>query len=317
MIIYQMSWLDRIFHVFSRRNDASPTATHEIPDTFRNRVFLWCRDVFSGRLSRFNSGDNVSTFWGQIHSILQYRHGKFRLSDFAHPPGSEAEDALDFLAHCPGEQFLDFLEDIFRVECYSHVQSFGNSHIEELNRLLQEDKLPYYITDFTVKTTTDGEGQINSVKTESYPKVIMKENELIHDQAIKPSLELLQHSDFSNANAEFLEALEDYRKEDYGDCLTKCGSSFESVLKVLCERKGWRYNPEDTAKPLIRTMLDNTQLESYFESLLMIVATLRNKLSKSHGAGTTQRTVPRHIARYAINATASAILLIVEEAGEE
>ena len=57
-------------------------------------------------------------------------------------------------------------------------------------------------------------------------------------------------------------------------------------------------------------------VRAYFESTLMIVATLRNRLSTSHGAGVGRRQVPRHLAKYALNVTASAILLIAEEAGE-
>ena len=121
---------------------------------------------------------------------------------------------------------------------------------------------------------------------------------------------------YQSANLEFRDALEEYRKGDYGDCLTKCGSAFESIMKVICDRKGWPYNSNDTAGPLIKVILANTNLDSYFESSLLIVATLRNRLSTSHGAGTGTRQPSRHLARYAINATASNILLIADEAGE-
>jgi hypothetical protein len=43
------------------------------------------------------------------------------------------------------------------------------------------------------------------------------------------------------------------------------------------------------------------------------IATLRNKLGSAHSAGTQQRSVSQHLAKYAINATAAAILLLVEE----
>jgi hypothetical protein len=88
------------------------------------------------------------------------------------------------------------------------------------------------------------------------------------------------------------------------------------VLKILCQRKGWPYNESDTASALVKIVLTNTRLENYFEPVLMIVATLRNRLSSSHGAGPAARTVPRHLARYALNATASAVLLLAEETGE-
>ena len=41
---------------------------------------------------------------------------------------------------------------------------------------------------------------------------------------------------FEAANVEFRDALDEYRKGHYGDCLTKCCSSFESVMKSLCKQ---------------------------------------------------------------------------------
>jgi hypothetical protein len=66
---------------------------------------------------------------------------------------------------------------------------------------------------------------------------------------------------------------------------------------------------------LIKTVLTNTSLENYFEPLLIIIATLRNKMSTAHGAGSTPRQVPRHLAQYALNITASAMLMLVQESG--
>jgi hypothetical protein len=84
--------------------------------------------------------------------------------------------------------------------------------------------------------------------------------------------------------------LEDYRKGDYGDCLTKCSSAFESTMKIICDRRGWPYSQNDAARPLVQIIFQHTQLEqNHFEQPLMHIATLRNKLSKSHGAGTQQR----------------------------
>jgi hypothetical protein len=87
------------------------------------------------------------------------------------------------------------------------------------------------------------------------------------------------------------------------------------VLKVICARKKWPYSATDTASPLLKTVIANSGLESFFEQPLVLVATIRNKLSKSHGAGLTSRDVTEAKAEYAINATAAAILLLVKEAG--
>src|SRR5204862_6479752 len=125
--------------------------------------------------------------------------------------------------------------------------------------------------------------KVNSLT--AYPQIIDRGSHVTHVFTIEPALNLLKRPEFAAANAEFLEALTDYRKGDYGDCLTKCGSAFESVLKVICARKGWSYKQTDTAKTLINIVLSHTSLDTYFEPLLMVVSTLRNKLSTAHGAG--------------------------------
>jgi len=319
-----MSIFSRIFDVFSRRAESSSDSRYDIPATFRNRVLLWCNEVFSNSRSAYGKYDHTSTFWEEIHRFLQYRHGLIQLSSSRYPTASPTEDALIFLAGCPGEAFLDFLEYIFRVDCLFHIGLPEPQLVEELNSLLRTDNLPYHVTDFVKETVREVVNQhpfagreMTVVKTVAYPKVIMRESEVMHVQAIDPALKLLQRPEFKSANIEFLEALEDYRKDDFGDCLTKCGSAFESVMKILCARKGWPYSQTDPASTLVKTVLGNTSLDSYFESTLMIIATLRNRLSKAHGAGTGSRNIPRHLARYALNATASAILLLMEEAGEQ
>jgi hypothetical protein len=53
-------------------------------------------------------------------------------------------------------------------------------------------------------------------------------------------------------------------------------------------------------------------MESFFQQPLILIATLRNRLSASHGAGAQNRSIPSFVAKYAVNATAAAILLLGE-----
>jgi hypothetical protein len=85
-------------------------------------------------------------------------------------------------------------------------------------------------------------------------------------------------------------------------------------MKVICHERGWAYKDSDTASVLLATVLSNCALDGFFKEPIALIATIRNRLSKSHGAGTKPKDVPLHVARYAINATASAILLLVDEA---
>lgn len=88
-------------------------------------------------------------------------------------------------------------------------------------------------------------------------------------------------------------------------------------MKIICTARGWSYDPhKSTARPLLEIILSNTTLESYLQDPLLIVATIRNRLSTSHGAGAIPRVPTHHIARFAMNSTASAVLLLAEETGQ-
>ncbi len=288
-----------IFKVFSKRVGSQIKPEKALTQSFRNRVFMRCRDLFQG-----------SDFWREIHSKLTYLHGQLRLTTIN--AESPVEDALSFLQSCADEHFLDFVEYIFPTQAYRHVSSRENL-VEDINEFLLQDELPYVLTDFV--WTKGHNGQYETITLAAYPQVIRKDSEVLYRSAIQPALQLLREPDFSAANKEFLKALEHFRKQDYGDCLTKCGSALESVLKVICARNKWPYQETDTASPLLKTVINNSGLEKFFEQPLVLVATMRNKLSTAHGAGGASRNVTKAKAEYTINATAAAILLLVTEAG--
>nr|BBJ04402.1 hypothetical protein YBY_22510 [Marinobacter nauticus] len=229
-------------------------------------------------------------------------------------PANEVEDILQYLENCDSTHFLDFVEYIFQVDASKHLPS-KSEFVDSINSFFDIDDLPYYLTDY-VQTEEPGMyrgSPVKYIKVSAYPQVILKESQLVHSEAVKPALKLLTDPAFLSANNEFLEALEDYRKRDYGDCLTKCGSAFESVMKIICEKRKWQYDQKDAAASLLKTIISESNLEPFFTDPLLIVGTIRNRLSKSHGAGAAKKQAPQHIAHYTINSTAAAILLLVEE----
>ena len=123
-----------ILDVFSRRPEAAKKPKHDIPESTRNRVFFWCNDIFSNR-QNLGFGDLRQDFWAEIHRRLQYRHGKAFLHSDSH--ASAVDDTLSFLLKCSGEEFLDFLEYIFRVQCFFHVAGARLELVSELNQLLR------------------------------------------------------------------------------------------------------------------------------------------------------------------------------------
>ncbi len=303
-----------IFDVFSRRQ---PQSTEHLTDSFRQRVLMLCDDTLTHPDPGCPPGDYRERFWEEIHKRLTFLLGATRLS-LDTWVRTRSDDAQAYLQDCPDEHFLDFIEYIFRVDAYGRVRHDENRMVEEITELFLVDGLPYALSPF-VRETRPGvmfgrEREVHVVVC--YPKVISRDSEFQYSSLVEPAISLLSDEGFSSANSEFIEALEDYRKGDYGDCLTKCASSLESAMKIICARNRWPYRDTDTAATLLRTVLDESGLEPYFEQPLLVVATIRNRLSKSHGSGTELREVPRSDVRFAVNAAASAILLLVERCQE-
>ena len=304
--------LEAIFNVFSRRHVTKPTAAKPLTPEFRNRALMLCRDTFSPNESNHYT-DTLGSFWLEIHQKLQYVHGRPHLS--ATNVTDQIEDAHLFLQKCDDEHFFDFLELIFKADCLWAASIDEDRLVQDYNLLLEADDLPYALTGFVREKGTSylfGQEREN-IQTTSWPRVILRENQAEYAEMIRPTLTLLAEPNYAGANLEFLDAITDYRKGDYGDCLVKCGSAFESVMKLICDRKKWPYKQTDTASALLDTILPRTNLDTFFSQPIMLIATMRNRLGSAHGAGSQPKAPPKHFARYAINATASAILLLVDE----
>lgn len=296
---------EKLFDVFSRRekNLASGEIKPLTPE-FRNRVLMLLRDTLQY---------DFRAFLGQLHNKASYLYGKFGLSGSSAHSAPE-DDLLNFFTTCSDENFLDLIELIFRSNL-SGISWPDNPMIQGINEFLRIDALPYHLTGYVmeeVESSFHGT-PTTSIRIAEYPQIIRKDSEVVHRNAMEPALNLLSGAEFKHANDEFLKALEDHRKGDYRDCLTKCGSSFESVMKVLCAKNSISFNEKDTASALLKALLGSGQLDQYWEQPLMLIATLRNRLSSSHGAGAQAKVIPEHVATYAVNATASAILFLYSE----
>ena len=299
--------LSSVFNVFSKRPRQPVRADTPLTEQFRIRAIKLFFSQFPRYEGDLFQGPINSPFWEETHSNLLYLLGVHHLS--GRNTSLAYEDIWQFLHECSDEHFLDFVELALKSEkIWSQGRIRGedyNGLIRNVNTFFEQDALPYFLTDPELLEDPAGNRVI-------YPHIICRDNEVLHETAIEPTLMFLSKPAFSSANEEFHKALEDYRNGDYSDCVTMCGTSLESVMKIVCDLKGWQHNQTDTAATLLRTILPQTNLDSFFEQPIMLIATIRNRLSSAHGAGTQHRVVPRHVSLYALNATASAILLLVE-----
>lgn len=302
--------LKSIFDVFSRRAVAlgADYKPAEVSDRLRGRIILLYRDVVSGQWGR--SGNYSSQFWPEVHNSLQHLCARPHLSSMV--TVDPIQDTFAFLAECDTPELLDFVELSFRVESMRYIIGQGKDFVDALNEVFRVEQAPYQLTPMVwIKESV---GNTSTIRLSAYPKIVRSEDDATFAMGVAPSLGILTAPHFEAANLEFREAMEEYRKGDYGDCLTKCASALESVLKVLCKRNKWPFRDTDGVSRLLETVVGETTLDSFFTQPLMLIATIRNRLSKSHGGGTAIRTVERHVAEYAVTSTAAAIILLVREA---
>ncbi len=318
--------LQIIFDSYSRRKASSNLRykPDQISRETRNRILmLYNNDVLQDR--SINTSFEIHDFWKQIHQSLRYQLGRPNISGKNSVP--EHEDLTWFVNESSSSEFFDFIELTFKQDSSFRVMGSINEVVDGINEIFRLGNEPYQLTHM-VELIFDNQGNPVShglsttgiplyggvtVEIAAYPKVIMVDEEITHSEAVEPALSVLEARHFEAANQEFRKALDDYRKSNYDDCLRNCGNAFESVMKVLCKRNRWPYKETDTADPLLKSIIGNSTLEKFFEQPLMLIATMRNRLSSAHGAGNNARNADRHVAQYAITSTAGAIVLLAHE----
>ncbi|KKZ87892.1 hypothetical protein B5K05_04645 [Rhizobium phaseoli] len=148
-------------------------------------------------------------------------------------------------------------------------------------------------------------------------ELIRIDSELIHAEAVKPALRLLNSREYAGPQEEFLSAYDHYREGKNKEALNDCLKAFESTMKAICDKRGWTYKPGDTAKALIDVLYAEGLVPPFWQNqfaslrglLESSIPTGRNKQS-GHGQGATPTTVPDHMAAYMLHMTASTLVFL-------
>jgi hypothetical protein len=302
-----------IVNVFSKRQKvlrkevADVYEYAQIPQELRVQIAHILRDLF-GHPMDYDLNGCLAAF-DQIESILSREYGLFNLTKRALLATTADLRVIDFLLHEEeAERVLDVVEVSFQLISYLRRSSHGwqsrvsyekfEKAIAELNARFREHAIGYQFE--------SGE-------------IIRVDSQLIHAQAVKPTLALLTATEYAGANAEFLKAFEHYRKGDTKGCLNECLKAFESTMKAICTKRKWPFQPTSAAKELIEVCLKNDLIPPLIQShiggvravLESGIPTIRNRLS-GHGQGVQVVDVPSHYASYMLHLTATTIQFLVE-----
>lgn len=279
----------------------------DVPRPLRVQIISSWQDALGNR-RQYRDG-KVSEAYKFIVKTLCREYGVFDLPlRTAHPRANSDEILENFFLHVEDiEKVFDVVELAFKVidrmtreYTYLHRDNhsrYANDAIEELNARFKEHGVGYQFV--------DGE-------------IIRVDSELIHVEAVKPALRLLNSENYEGAQDEFLGAYEHYRHGKNKEALNDCLKSFESTMKSICDKRGWQYPSNATSKALIDVCFKNElvpqfwqqQLGSLRSMLESSIPTGRNKLG-GHGQGAAPVTVPDHLTAYMLHMTASTLVFLV------
>lgn len=295
-----------IFDLYSNRRKHE---RGEIPDVYQyidipNALRVQIVHIWRSAFGEPDDWSNVPDLFRQIHDALCREYGVFYLTDRREPMFQEVANFM--LQASETEQVLDVVELSFR---------FLDAIVRQgPHRFHGTQKPDAAIAELNARFREHGVG----FQYES-GKLVRVDSQIIHTEVVKPALALLSDKDFKGANQEFLSAHEHYRSQEYKECLNDCLKAFESTMKSICNRRGWMYHPNDTAKALLDILFQKelipTFMQSHFTGLRSTleagVPTVRNKLG-AHGQGSSEVEVPGYVAAYALHLTATNILFLVQ-----
>jgi hypothetical protein len=291
-----------------------------ISDRLRNRILMLYVDITSGRVTTGHgiaAEDNSYQFWEELHHALGTALGRPKLSRL--DTRSRGEDAIAFAQHASASELFTFIEATFKLQIAFRIFHDENEFVDALNDVFRSESSPYQVTHGVFRREpAPAPFHGDSIVRVAFPRVIRVDDKVAHAEAIEPALSALSHPAYAAASDEFRKALADYHQGEFEDCLGKCGSALESVLKVICTKNKIPYDPNrDNTDRLLNHVLPRSTLDpGTFKEPILAIGRMRNRLSSSHGGGLSVRRVERHVAQFAVTVTAAAIVLLVQDMGK-
>lgn len=304
-----------IYELYSKRmaetNNNDPYEYDVIPERIRMQVIYIIRDTWGS-----------VNLWQGVVGILLREYGRESLVPYY--CRTKKEELEGFLKEEKNiNYFLDAVELAFVIidknrQDYIYEYDSGklepNEAIETLNHRFKENNLGYEYC----------EGEI-----------IRIDRKFTHKEIVKPALNLLYEEEFTSANEEFLLAHRYYKEgysqddpsADFKNAIINCNKAFESTMKIICENKSdlvpnynCRHAANDLINDLIEAKIIPKHLENNFHGIKNMLKGLKSSLENGlpvirnkvgHGQGTEEEWVSEEFVTYAINLTATNIVLLI------
>lgn len=284
---------------------------YNIQENVRTRILV----ILSEHTSEVHGG--FDALLADVGKFLFKQYGNLFRSSFQAARRSD-NPVIEHFYVCDTDHALDFIEACFQQTAYEG----GQAGVDEINAIFNETGLGYNLTPFVEHriekdTFLFGAKRKGIVVEYEYPQVIRRDDQMLHQSVIEPTLALLSDSRLRIANSEILKAHSALRHGQYEDAITYAGSAFESLLKTICDIKGWGYDPnKDTSSRLINICRDHNLFPPFYTPFFESVGTIRNKLSGAHGRGPSPlHQVRQEHAEHMLYLTSTHMLLMARLAG--
>jgi AbiJ N-terminal domain 4 len=217
----------------------------DIPRQLRVQIINIWWDALGNTSSRGSRNFQIDQMYTAIVSVLRREYGVFSL---VHEFCVNSHDELTkfFLKETNINCLLDVIEIttrmidggtrnfdyLYRTDC----DAIADEAIADLNLRMKEHGVGYYYSDGVI---------------------LRVDAEVIHKEAVIPALTDLRTKGYESAQREFLSAHEHHRAGRNAEALVDCCKAFESVLKIICTKRGWPFDPKATASNLVDACLAN------------------------------------------------------------
>lgn len=303
-----------IFDLFSKRQkklrgDVPDVYVYDnIPNALRVQIIHIWYDSLGNDRDYFGYHQNVKSVYKLIVDTLCREYGLFHLpSHDKYGNRMYLNELANFLLNEKDiEKIIDVIELSFKaISVYTKDYNY-------LHRNNPFELIENAINELNYRFKEHGVG-FQFVENE----IIRIDSELLHSEAVKPALKLLNQKNYKGAQEEFLSAYEHYRHGKNKESLNDCLKAFESTMKAICDKHKWHYKSGDTAKNLIQICFDNNLIPSFWQGqftslrsmLESSIPTGRNKLS-GHGQGTEPTIIPNYLVAYMLHMTASTLVFL-------
>lgn len=305
-----------LFHrrkMLADRGDAPDVFQYEeLPDKLRTQL---CQ-IFRANIGNYyvpgsydmSSPPNNNQYWDGMVDILRRELGVDQLSSAAYRDRSD--ELMQFIRNGPTDEVLSAIEVCCRT-IDKLTSKFGKYERDKAG--ITEDPSEA-IDEINIRFRQAGVGY-EYVDGE----IIKVDSKIIHSEVVIPALTLLQDTRFSGADEEFREAYRKHRDGDQKGAIVSANCAFESTMKTICSINSWEFHPKARASDLLKVLRANNFFPGYLDkSFEQLQATLASGLPEvrnnegGHGQGSTSKSVPDHVAAFALHLAAAKIVYLCD-----